>query len=92
MFLRRSSTFCDLSLVSISTYIQGTLLTFIEHEHSHVRTSCALSLYEAALQWPQCLEAIVVSLQEYYLEKVRSVFPLSLPFDMQSSAGEDFWP
>lgn len=47
----------------------------VDHEKASMRTSCALSLTEAASQWLQSVPAIVRSLQDYYCEKATTVGP-----------------
>lgn len=56
-------------------YNFNPLKKVVDDENASIRTSCALSLTEAASQWLQSVPHIVRSLQDYYREKAKVVGP-----------------
>ena len=59
-----------LGLSIFVNYLICSLNIASAHDHECIRTSCALSLPDAASQWPSQVHSIVKSLEDLYREKV----------------------
>ncbi|TFK68469.1 ARM repeat-containing protein, partial [Pluteus cervinus] len=71
------------------------LLNYLGHDNAYVRNSTAAAIAESVLQWPQSIEHVVTTLQEYYREKAKILAPEFDAYGMviaQSVDRADPWP